>query len=306
MAQDRYSIYSASITDGETPLHLQQLRGTTTTPGTRRAEITPGGAVDRGAVMVAIAEPTIRFESGDLAKILAAVSITAGYNAASGATIRAQQRANQGVFTSGSNHVTIASSKGFLMLERIRVSQDDETGATCELMYHALSSDGLTAPLTYAAGQALAQAPAFNSRFFMGPVYLGSSQLAGLQSWECESGVQFMPHRADGDVWASNGSIVLRNPIIRLTFSNLAAIGSVGNLFLAAAGSAIALYARKGASGGTRVADATAQHCAVAAATGAWGPTDVSVRENNDYTTTIEITPTGTITASVASAIPAA
>lgn len=302
MAAKRYSIYSASITDGASPVHFTQLRSKSVVSGSRKALVTPGGAVDRGAVILSHADPMVRLETGDLATALAGVSATTGYNATSGATFRAQARAAGGVFAGSGSHVTIASGKGFAALESLSVRQDDEQGASLGIAYYPLSSDGQTAPLTVATGQSLSQSPAFVSRFFLGPVYHNSTKLDGVLSAEVEFGVVYSPVRHDGDVYAREGAIIARNPVFRLA---LAELDDAANLFNAALSGTLAIYLLKGAPGGARVAAATEQHVLVSCATGAWSTTDKSVAGvEADWAATIEVIPTGVVTVSAAAALP--
>jgi len=298
----RYSIYSSTFTDGTTPISLVQVRSTSVQSGSRKSLITPGGAVDRGAIVLSHAEPVIRLETGDLATALAGISATTGYNASSGATLRAQQRSDGGVFLGAGNHVTVTSSKGFLLPESLSARQDDEQGAALSLLYYPLSSTGLAAPLTVTASQNLANSPAYTSLFYLGPVYHNGSALPGILGVEIDFGLMYSVVRHDGDVYAREGTIVMRNPSFRISMAELDA---APDLFNAALAGVLAIYLRKGSPGGSRVADATTSHVKVSCATGAWSTTDKSVAGlEADWAANIEALPTGTITVSAASAIP--
>ncbi len=298
----RYSINSSTLHT----THLTQVRGTAVMTGSTRAEITPGGSVDRGAVILSHADPTATLETADLATALAAISPTVGLNCTTGATFRAQRRAAGGVFAGAGNHVLLTADAGFAVPSRLTVRQDDPSGANLSLAFWALSSDGFTAPLTETVEQNLANSPTFVGKWFLGPVTYDGDRMPGVLGWEVDFGLGYSPKRHDGEVFAREGAIIARRPVFRFTVDELDNAATIGNLFLAALGGNIVLYARKGAPGGTRVADATEQHIAVTATAGAWGVSDVSVQGvEADYGMTIEVIPTGTISVSTAAAIPA-
>lgn len=299
----RYSIYSSSFTDGSSPFAIKQARGRTITPTPTRAEVVPGGAVDRASSLLSHADPVVRLDTPDLATVLASVSPTVGYYASSGATFRAQKRVAGGVFASAGNHVTISSSKGMVIPDRLTCSQDDPQGAMISLVYYPLSSDGLTAPLTFATAQNLSDTPAFVSQYFLGPVYAGSSQLAGLNSIDVAFGLTYSAKRHDGDVFAREGSITARLPVVRLTFDSIEHASSVG-LFHGGFTDDVVIYLRKGSSNGVRVSDSTEGHVSITISAGTWHAADQTGSDGDaDEALTVEIIPTGTIAVSTAAAL---
>jgi hypothetical protein len=66
----------------------------------------------------------------------------------------------------------------------------------------------------------------------------------------------------------------------------------------------LAVYFWKGSDAGSRVAAATASHCKISGATGVWSDDSIKASNNDDGTVDISVMPTGTLTVSVASAIP--
>lgn len=301
----RFSIYSASFTDGASPLAIKQVRGRTVTPSPTRSEVVPGGAVDRAASILSHAEPVIRIDSPDLATLLAAVSPTVGYFASSGATFRAQKRAAGGLFAGSSSHFTLSSSKGMLLPDRLSCSQDDAQGSQLSLMYYPLSSDGLTAPLSVSTSASLSDSPAFVSQYFLGPVYAGSSQLAGLTSIDVAFGLTFSAKRHDGDVFAKEGSIVSRLPVITLRFDSIEHASAVG-MFHGGFTDDVVIFLRKGSSNGVRVSDASEAHVAITIGAGTWHASDLTGSDGDaDESLSIEIIPTGTIAVATDAAIAA-
>ena len=296
----RYSIYSATFTDGASPISVVQARSKSITSGARKALITPGGGVDRGAVILSHADPMARLETADLATCLAGVSVTTGYAATSGATFRAQQRAGGSTFLGSGNHVTIASSKGHLLPESLSVRQDDENGASLALAYYALSSDGFTAPFTVSTGANLANSPAYTSQYFLGPIYHNGSQIPGVLGAEVDFGLVYSAVRHDGDIFAREGTIVMRAPMFRFSIAELDA---AANLFNAALAGSLVIYLLKGAPGGGRATGSN--QVSITCSAGAWNTTDESVAGvEADWAANIEVQPTGTITVSPTAALP--
>jgi len=304
MAVNRYSLYPASFVHGGGTLSLIQINAATADPGSQMDEIIPGGLVDRQAVIMATARPSCTFSTADLATVLGTVSPTAGLNCTGACKLHYQQRADQGVFSGGSNNIQIAATKGFLMPSRITASGSGQ--ATCDLMFYPLY-DGTNFPLIATNGVSLSSAPtpAYNSVFYQGPVYVNSAQIEGLISVSVDLGLRYSTILPDGYVFATQGSIVARTPTISLTFLKADMVATnIGSMFIGSLAGTIAVYFARGVAGGTRVANATTSHCKISAATGALGPGSVSVTGEDDATVTVTVWPTAALAVSVASAIP--
>ena len=233
---------------------MTQVRDVAVSSGATKNDLIPAGAVDRGAVPTSHAEAGARVTSGDLTTILGFVSPSVGYSCTSGATFRFQKRLDGGTFATSTAHFTAASTLGFVALERIQATQDDEQGASCDLRYYALW-DGTNLPIVVnnSVDFSSAPTPAFVSRFFLGPIYVDDTLIVGVQSVEIDTGLRYMPKRADGEAFARVGSIVARMPEIRITFDNVSLAQSlVTTMFGNSLGGTIDCYFRKGLSGGQR------------------------------------------------------
>lgn len=306
MSTPRFSIYPAAFAyAGPTVLNLRQIDDQGLTPNSQKTIVTPGGALDTGAVIQNFADPMKRFTTRDLTAILGAVSPTLGLYCSGGSTLRFQKRTQGGTFATGGSHVTATSTLGFLKIDGIRASQDDQQGAVAACSYQALY-DGTNAPLVAANSVDFdaVNAPAFNSQFFMGPVYLGSSEIPGAVETMCDFGIGFRTVRSAGFVYPDDGSIASRNPTMIFRVLDMTQAYTLSAMFGSAFGSAIKIYYRKGVSGGSRVADATTSHCKVTASTGDATIQEISVSGANDAILAVVVTLTGTIAVSVASAIP--
>lgn len=307
MATNNYSLFPLTVIyAGPTTLNLRQIEDVGVQPNSQKSVIIPGGALDAGAVIENMADPLLRFSTRDLTALIGGVSITAGLYCNGGYTARFQKRTTGSTFATGGSHITATGASGFLNIESISANQDDERGAMASCSIAPLF-DGTNDPIVFTNSVDLDAdtTPLFNSAFFLGPAYLGSSELPGVIGIDVRPGIMWRPVRSAGLVYADQGSIVMRRPqIIFRTLDVSLVKGTMTRAFGNAFGSAIKVYFRKGVSGAARVADATTSHCKVTASTGDWTPDDISVRDNQDGTASVVVTPTGTIAVSVASAIP--
>lgn len=307
MATARYSGYTASVVyAGPTTLNLKQITGHEISMQRSLTEVLAAGLVERSSVIESHSDPMVRITSADLTTIIGAISPSIGLSCTGGATFRGQTRLQGGVFDTAATHVTYTSQLGWIGINSISASQDDLKGAVCELSYYPLW-DGTNNPLVY-TGTVAAFAgidPAFNSQFYLGPVYLGSTQLEGVRSVSINFGMEFRPKRADGDPYARIGAIYIRRPEISINFEKLANNATVGLFSSNYTGNDIKCYFWKGSSGGVRTAVANASHCKVTAAEGTWGSESVAFSEEEDQSLTVKVTTFNTaVTAVVNSAIP--
>jgi len=300
-----YSLFPASFVHAGGTLNLAQLRMQGVQPNSEKDVIIPGGALDAGAVIESHAQPIVRVGTRDLTALLAVLSLTTGLKCTGNCIFRWQKRVAQSTFATGASHTTLTATSGFLNCESIRAAQNDVEGAMADLSFFPLF-DGTNKPLAAAitADFDLATQPAFNSAFFLGPVYLGAAQIEGIQSVEITPGISFRPVSADGDLYARVGVIDQRRPRLKFTLTNVSYVSTITSLFGNAFASAIACYFAKGVSGGGRVSSASTVHCKVSAAAGDWTPDDISVEGNGDGSLAVVVTPTGSLSYSIASTIP--
>lgn len=310
MGQDRYSGYPVTFSNG-TPWHLQQISGTRLRLQQGLDEIQPMGLADLNSVIMVAADPSVEFDTEDLTTFFTNVSATAGYNASAGSTLRYQIRADGGTFVAAAStaHAVLTSTKGFLFPVSLSASQDAAAGAVLTAEYRVLwdgtTSGGLpVSPLAVSVASAIsATTPIFNSKFFMGPVYLGSTQLEGIERWTINFGIDFRNIRADGELYPRVGSIYGRRASVTIEGKKLSDL-TTAQLMNASPGATLSVFAVKGALGGHRVATTTAQHFKFAVTSGAWRVGNVSASRNDDAMQSIVFNATSTPTFSVASTIP--
>lgn len=302
MATTRYSIHSALF--NSSGLTIAQMGSQSFDPGQTLDEIIPGGALDRGAVIVGSTNPMVSLSTRNLTTVFGTVSPTVGYNCTGSSVFYYQQRASGGGFTGGSTFITVTAAKGFLQPMRLSASSGGTQAANLDLTFHALF-DGTNIPLVQAGSAASGAAPGFTSAFYLGPVYVNSGQLEGVTSTDVDFGIQFDKIWPDGNIHPTSGSITSRTPVFSATFLRQEMIDStIASFFSAVAAGTIAFYYYKGANGSGRVASATTEHCKVSATAGVLTPDRCSVTGNEDGTVTVTARPTTAIAISVASAVP--
>lgn len=306
MSQDRYSGYSSSHVHAGGTLALTQLRRCAINNGKEVIEVPAMGDIDRKAVCMSHANPEVMLKSADLATVFGTVSPTVGLKCNGTSVFRYQLRADGGVFDSGNTHLLVSSTSGFLCVESVQAQRDDANdGAFAELKFYPQWGGLLnTAPLIVTTPSAIGgTAPAFGSQFFMGPVYLGSTELENLISCKVEFGLAYTRKTGSGDPWARRGSIYKRRPVFTFVFEKLPNVNSAA-MFTASVGETLAAYFWKGAMGSARVAVDGGVHCKVSATAGEWGAEDITVEDEDDATTTIRVSPTNTVAVAVNSNIP--
>lgn len=300
----RFGIFPCSFVHAGGTLNLTQMDSFDCQTGVQKAEIIPGGAVDRAHIGIASAQPKATFSTRDLATLFTDVSISAGLALTGTATFRLQEREDGSTFGTGTTHETFVGQTGFLYPTQIQASQDgaDGASATCEVVP---LWDGSNAPWIHntSVDFGAVSAPAFVSRFFLGPVYHNSGQLAGVKSVTVNTGINYDAQRFDGEPYARRGAIVARQPTITFTLAKVDAVQAL-NMFGAPVSSSFAVYFQKGVASGTRVAAATAQHCKISCTAGDITQDNVSVSGTDDGMVNVTVMPTGTLAVSVASAIP--
>lgn len=303
MAANRYSVYPSSLVyAGPTTLTIDQIISHSVRTGATFQTVTPGGAVDASAHIMVFGEPVVEFSSDDLKSVLDAISLSAGLSLTGGGTIRYQQRLDGGTFAGSSNNATFTLTKGFAYPTSIQASQDDTSGATVDVRVMALY-DGTNAPLVKNTSVSFSGiTPAFNQVFHMGPVYLNSSELEAVKSVRIDTGITYEPFRASGDVWARQGSIIQRQPMITVNTTDIDSLTTA--IFNLASPGALACYFWKGVAGGSRVAVGTSEHCKISAATSALHSDNYSVQRQDDGTFDVIFKVTGTLAFASNSAIP--
>tara|TARA_Y100001963_G_scaffold99697_1_gene137242 strand:+ start:15953 stop:16813 length:861 start_codon:yes stop_codon:yes gene_type:complete len=286
-------------------LTLDQVDGVDPSTNATEAEIIPGGAVDRAHVGIGSASPTVGLRTRDLVTFFGTVSATAGLAVAGASTFYFQRRDDGGTFKTGSSNHSYTSTNGFLRPTTITASQDDTDGAMLQSEFTPLWDGTTTEPLVHNASVDIDSeaTPAFNSRFFLGPVYHNAAQLDGITSITVDYGINYVAEAFNGDAYAKTGAIVTRQPVFTFVTKDWA-VGAALDMFGRTVTSSLAIYLQKGLAGGTREPAASTVHCKIGCTAGYWRLDEASVQGTEDGQQTFSVRPTGTITTVTNSAIP--
>eukprot|EP00913_Durusdinium_trenchii_P028458 g26686.t1 len=252
-----YVTYDATIGS----LTLKQVFSSGLEPNVTTQAERAAGSATISQLSVIGAEPQSSFMTGDIAGVIGGVtSLNAGLYVSSGSiVIPFNQRSNGGLFTSGSTHFTLSGANGLLLPQSFSASHGEQNGAACRLQLFWLSSDGETAPVAANVNHSLSSS-AFNLTHEFGPVSVNGTQLTKAVASEVMPGVPAHFESYDGDHYPQYVHIDAENiePMIRITFANMAALNTYGALW-GSITAATAHYRRR-ADGGTTVSDASNAH----------------------------------------------
>lgn len=258
-----YSLYPAIINGTQLP-NVKMLDPDV---GAELMTVSAGGQIDPLGFSLAFKDSKTPFETHDLVTLLTpapgiGVDILFGKSCTAGATFQFQ-KATDGTFATGNDHVTVASPKGYCYIEEISADQDAKEPATAKCQYCFLSSSGTYAALL--AGQALSGSPGLAAAFALGPIYHNGVPIVGIQRARLTTGIRYATVRSDGETVAGEGKVEDRN--LQLECDLISLEGAVGfGWGISPAAGVVAMYLRKCISGGDRVPDATAEHIKLALA----------------------------------------
>jgi hypothetical protein len=301
---NRYSLYSVQL---NAALNLTQVDNWSIKPNQQRSTIIPGGSIDPAHIGIASAQPSITIGTRDFSALFASASISAGLNCSSSSTFIAQKRASGATFVAATTteHITITCAKGFYYPTNITASQDDADGAMVEGEFIPLWN-GSTDPVVINGDVAINSfsAPAFSSRYFLGPVYHGGAAVDGVTSVSVDPGIRYEAKAFSGSPYPTVGSIIAREPRLTFTVANIDAADELTSAFGSAISTGLIFYLQKGVASGTRVAAATETHVKITATSGDWSADDISISGNEDGSVTFSSVPTTALALVTNSAIP--
>lgn len=305
-AAGRFSIYPSSMSyAGPTTLNLTYLHRVGFESGAVINRVELGGSVDPGAHIVARADPMARLGTRSLSALLAAVPPATGLNLTGGGVLRYQQRDDAGIFMSTNVHVSETFATGYAMIDSLSASQDDEKGVEANVQVYITSADGITNPITRAAGNAniTGVTPAFGTEYYLGPVYTGGAELPGIRSVQVSYGLTCQPFRSSGAVFPTHVIPTRRQSSIRVQCHKLTADAGA-SWFLRAISTSFIVYFWQAADNGIRTAVGSGAHVKISSTDGAWRIVDTSGDGLDDAIVTFEYLPKTALTTSVTSTIP--
>ena len=305
---ERFEVYPATFVHSGGTLTLSQIQDFRASTGAQKSEVIPAGVIDRQAVIVANANPSASVGTRDLNTYFGTVSATLGLCLSGNAVFQLQEREECAAFVTGSTHGNVTATGGVLKPDTISVDNDSVDGAVLRSTFFPFW-DGTNKPFVFNDAAALSGTPAFNSQYYMGGVYSGGDALAneidGVSSMTFDFGLNFVLVRASGAPYPTSAYISSRQPVFTFRTGKTDEGASV-DMFGRAVSTAFAFYFRKGTNNGDRVPKSTAQHCKISCTAGDIETNEVGGTAGQDAELVTTVRPTGTITLSVASAMPTA
>ena len=244
------------------------------------------GGVDPTYSAVKGLVPKISFSTHAVAAALA----VAGMNAASvtAASFFFQKLAEGGTRASGSSHLKLALTKGMIFPRSLSAGHAEPA----ELSYEVLClTDGGGVPVTISKNQALTGSPVVDQLYVAGPVKINGTLLAGVQSIKIDFGIKEVVLGGDGEVYPSFAAIMTRAPKITIELLDLDILADLTIAGAAQGATDTVIYLRKVEAGGTRVADATAEHISFSIDAGHIGIGNSGAKPGGPATVSLEITP---------------
>ena len=279
---------------GVSPLTLSQIQSTRLSPGIRNILLAGAGMVDPSFAAAEIIAPSASISSTEIATILTAIGI-AGVPFGSGLTytgadVYLTQFDEGGTRKTGSNHGKLASIKGIAVPRSITATQGGGPAVlNMDLVF--VSTDGAVAPLIYSASAALPSAAVASEGFVLGPININGTSLPGIQSFTFDFGLGITLLSGDGEAHPTFAAIQSRGPSIRFSATKSTALTTITMLGTLQGATDSVCYLRKLTEGGTRVANATAQHISFTVDEGRIEPDDSSYDMGGSFQSYV-ITPT--------------
>ena len=194
----------------------------------------------------------------------------------------------QALRTAGLAHRKCAINYGLV----VPVSLSLAVGEFAKLNYEVhVGYDGTNAPLIFTASEALPAWAAVSQAFTLGKVKINAAIVPGVQSVDVQFGYEVLSRRSNNDVYPTFLAIMQRNSKITIETNepyNLATLGVVGT---SSSTNTAEIYAQKYSSGGSLVADATAEHVSLSAAQWQCTPEGESVSQNQVLANRFVLTP---------------
>jgi len=233
-------------------------------------------------------QPEASLSTVDIGGFLTAFG-TLGTLIASGAnvTVPYQKRAKGGTFVgAGANMKVVGIADCPVVLVPQSINAPRQGTPTAQGQAFFLSSDGIVVPYAESVNQTL-QAQAFNAMYGLGPVYINGVHVPKQVGYSVSFGLGWSDLQTyDGAVYPSDMFLETIDPVIEVQVEDFDQFVSILG---GAAISSVTAYLRKRTSGGTYVANATAQHIKFSFASGVIKPQMISAQETKHGSAAIRL-----------------
>lgn len=236
---------------------INQITTRSINPGIESMIARNDGQVDPTFAAVMFQKPMFSFGTSAVARALG----FAGINALSvdGTPVESwfQQVDPGGTRKTGANSTKFSFAKGILCPKSIDASKDGP--AVIDYDMAAVSTDGVTSPLTMGINQAMPTISTNREYFTVGPLSVNGTAVPGIQSTKVDFGLAVATDEGDGNAYPTLTYIDERSIVVTLRTKSINVLNTIG-FFTAQSTTDTVFYLRKILAGGTRVAEGTAEH----------------------------------------------
>lgn len=251
---------------------IHQITDSNLDPGISEMLVGGSGDLDFGYGASAEVKPQLSFSTTACGTALGIAGVN-GYAFTGGGAAFYFRPVGVGATRTDTACVKIAAAAGLVVPKSMKASDSSKDPAKIDYDVYFLSSDGVTAPLTTSTGVTLPSVPLASEAFTSGALKLNGAFIPTVNDLSIDFGLKCETQKSDGCAYPSwagitgNRKVEVSPTIYDMT--QLDALGTAG----AALNNGLALTAwivwfKKVASGGTRVANATAGHLKIAGTTG--------------------------------------
>ena len=268
----------------------------------------PPGSIDPAAFLMSRTKPVFRLRTPDLATLFGVIGFQSGKCFDEPSTFYLQERADCGTFEAGSTHIGRRTQKGFMHLDGISAELESEDGAMASLIYTPMAVTGFDIVQNQVAVALPGTSPAFVSAYFLGPIYVNNTLLPGVMSQTWSPQIRFQTTPSSPGYADTHGSIIQRDAQFSFRalktdeFDNWCNTGK--NIT-----TAWDFYMHKAdttnANCDGRIAFNSAVHAKASFQSGRVEVQSLSYDGVEDAAAEVVVTPSGSVTFSIAAAIPA-
>jgi len=252
-----YKMYQVNINNTPTAVDFPATQNVGHSAGLTRVMFDGGGQIDSTGVATLLSDQRLTFSTTDIKALLDVAGINGKKLVTPNDFLAAfwQQYDQGGLIKAGSTHLKILINEGLLIPRIISVTQGAEASIDCEAIP---TFDGTNDPLVVSDSQALVTRVNASQLWTLGKATINSVDIE-IQSLNIDFGIQEKVVGADGDVFNTFVAIDKRDPSITFDSFDISKLTSFVHQGSDPGGTFVC-YLRKLKAGGTRVADATAEH----------------------------------------------
>ncbi len=198
---------------------LRDVRSKTINPQLQQILLGGSGTGFNTFVSIGKINPVIDFATGDIKRMLAALTNQIALAISSDFFIWFQKLAAGSTRASGTNHVKGTIVSGMVIPQTLTLNDGAAAELSCQILL--VSADGTTSPLTLTASQALVAAAGAGAGWTLGAVTLNGPALEGVKSVTINFGISPVTLGGSGMVYPTFAGAMSINPTIAITANSI-------------------------------------------------------------------------------------